>query len=468
METKHKYMQAGIWYTIGNYLVYGLAFLSIPIFSRMMSANDYGVYNTFMAYESILFVIIGFALHSSFKNAKYRYNEQFDTYVSCSYLFSLVSLAFFLCASFFLYIPLGRILELSRLELLLLVVYSFGSAIIQYYSSYLSLKYEYKSYITVSVINMVMNVTLSVVFMVTVLSDNRSLGRIIGSTIPLILISTVIILKQFKKAHPSGIREKWTFGLKYSLPIIPHGVSQVILTQFDRIMINKMVGSSEAGIYSFAYNLYTIVMITSTSIDNVWSTWFYEKISSKDYIKIKERSTQMFYIMALFCAGIMLMSPEIIKVLAPSTYYDSVYSAIPVVCAAFFAFLYYFPSGVEYYLGKTYLIAVGTCGAAAVNIILNYIFIRKYGYVAAAYTTLTTYMLYFIFHYIISRKIYKERLFSVKSILGSSLIVLVSMLISRTLLDILGIRILIVAVAGFFLIVIIRNMKKNNILNDNT
>ena len=68
-----KVIKAGIGYTIGNYLLKGLSFLSVPVFSKLLSTTEYGRYSTFVAYEAILFVLIGAAIHSSYKNARYKY-----------------------------------------------------------------------------------------------------------------------------------------------------------------------------------------------------------------------------------------------------------------------------------------------------------------------------------------------------------------------------------------------------------
>ena len=69
-----KVLKAGVGYTIGNYLLKGLSFLTVPVFSRLLSPADNGVFNTYLAYQTILFLLVGMALHTSLKNAKYRYN----------------------------------------------------------------------------------------------------------------------------------------------------------------------------------------------------------------------------------------------------------------------------------------------------------------------------------------------------------------------------------------------------------
>lgn len=95
-----KAIKASIGYTVGNYLLKGLSFLTIPIFARLLSTEDYGTVNTFGAYESIMFVIIGFAIHASYKNARYKYQmiaeganpgQDYRTYVSNSFCLIWIS-----------------------------------------------------------------------------------------------------------------------------------------------------------------------------------------------------------------------------------------------------------------------------------------------------------------------------------------------------------------------------------------
>ena len=70
---QNKIVKAGFGYTIGNYFLKGLSFFTIPLFTRLLTTQDYGKYNTFLSYENILFVLLGFAIHSSYKNARYRF-----------------------------------------------------------------------------------------------------------------------------------------------------------------------------------------------------------------------------------------------------------------------------------------------------------------------------------------------------------------------------------------------------------
>ena len=290
----------------------------------------------------------------------------------------------------------------------------------------MGIDYEYKKFLTISFINAISGMLFSVLLICTVFHDKRYLGRIWGNVLPLLFISIYIIITFFRKSKPELNREYIKYGIKFSLPIIPHGISQVILSQFDRIMIRSMIGMSEAGLYSFSYNIYTIIQVTATSLDNVWGTWFFEAASKKRYEEIKRNSSDYMIGMMLFSASILLVSPEIIKLVSPSSYWNSIYCVIPIVIGGYFSFLYLLPVQVEYYFEKTKFIALGTCAAAVLNILLNAIFIPRFGYIAAAYTTLMTYFLYFLFHYLLSIYFSKRKYFNEKTILICILVILVT------------------------------------------
>ena len=57
-------------------------------------------------------------------------------------------------------------------------------------------------------------------------------------------------------------------------------------------MINSICGAAQAGIYSFAYNIYSIVGVTTASLENVWSPWFFEKAQIGEIGSIEKRATQ--------------------------------------------------------------------------------------------------------------------------------------------------------------------------------
>lgn len=472
-RSQNRVLKAGLGYTIGNYLLKGLSFFTIPVFTRLLTTQDYGKYNVFLSYENIIFVLIGFAIHSSYKNARYKYGlcsegaekgKDYYSYVSSTILLVLCNMIGWLLFVNLFSELLEGLLQLDRICLNLLVLYAFGNAIMTCYNTDVGLDYKYQKFVKISGINAVLNILLSLALILFVFPQNGYIGRVLGSTIAIFIVAISIVIEFFQRSAPSKDTFSLKWGIKYSAPIIPHGLSQIVLNQFDRIMIMKMETEASAGIYSFAYNIYALVQVTANSLDSVWGPWFYQKRKSDEVNAIKKYSGFYAFYMMMFSGAIIFMAPEIIKLLGNKNYWDAVYSVIPIVAGGYFAFLYTIPSSVEYYYGKTKYIAGGTGLAAIINIVLNYIFIRQYGYIAAAYTTLATYFLYFLFHYVIAAKIEGKTLFSNGVMVGCTLGIFMSVVLGNMLIEHTMIRILIVLV--LFVIGLVHEEKNIGVINN--
>lgn len=403
-DKKNSPFAAGIGYTVGNILIKGISILTLPIFSRIMTTAEFGVYNVFVSYDSLLFVIISLALHSSIQSANRIYGEKIDDFVASISLIYIANLAAFVVAAAVFGDWISEWLGLERYLLYALVLFSFGSAILTLYNSWISLRYAYKQYLTVALVNTFGNLFVSLSLIFTVFRNQKDVGRIIGSTSVIVVLALALLASIYRKAKPRVNLSYWTFALKYSLPIVPHGISQVLLAQFDRIMIRKMVSDEAAGIYSLAGNIKIIISVITSSISTVWTTWFFTEMGKKNTRDIRKRATQLTILFAILTVGLMAISPELIFILGGKEYALAKYVAIPMVVDGFVLFIYEIVSSGEYYAQKTLYIMYGTIASAILNVILNYIFIQKYGFIAAAYTTLFAYVCYLLFHIIICKK----------------------------------------------------------------
>ena len=414
-----KYVKAGAAYTIGNYLLKGISFLTLPIFVRLMTSAEYGNFNTYLAYESILTIVVSLALYASLKNARYQFTTDngFESYVSSCILLSILSTILFLIFGNLIYPFVVDFVDMSRLVFNLLIIHSYATSLLTLYQSYLSIFYKYKGFLLVSFINVLANVALSVLLMFSFLNHDKFLARVLGSVVPVILIGLFIIFRFFKIGGHSINTNHWKYGLAFSLPLIFHGISQVILNQFDRIMIKRMTGASNAGVYSFAYNLSCLVAITATSLQQIWQPWFYERMVEKDIGSIKKRGDQFAFGMMLFIVCVVLGIKEVADIVGTDEYGQSIFYLIPLLLGGYFSFLYLLPSQVEYFYEKTKYIAVGTCVAAILNIVFNYFGILYFGSIAAAYTTLIVYCIYFFIHFYISIRVHGSAVFQIGKII---------------------------------------------------
>lgn len=402
-EEKKSFVKAGALYTVGNILVRGLGFLSIPIFTRLMLPEDYGVYNVFMSYAAVVTIIVNVAFHTNLKNYKFDFPDDFEKYsATCFFLAYFGSAILFLLSCGFTFFNLVNI---SYFLVTFIALESLAQACVTYYVSYLSLKVKTTSYLIISLLYSVSSILLSVFLIKSGFLETAAKNRILGVVVPNLLVALYITNIFRKNTNFAKLKEYLKYGLKISLPLLPHAFAQIILSQFDRMMISEMDSFAAAGIYSFAFNVSSILLIVASSCDTAWEPWFFEKMSSEKYDEIKRNSKIYSVFFLMLAVGLVFISPEFATLLAPEEYAESVYSAIPLIGSAFFLFMYYLPSGIEYFLKKTAYISVGTVSAAVLNIVLNYFTIKYYGYKAAAYTTVFCHVVYFVFHVLMAKKL---------------------------------------------------------------
>ena len=131
------------------------------------------------------------------------------------------------------------------------------------------------------------------------------------------------------------------------------------------------------------------------------------------------------------------MAPEIVRILATKEYYEAIYIMPPIAAGVFFTAFANIYSDIAVYYKKTKYVMYPAIIAAGSNLVLNYIFIKAFGYMAAAYTTLFSYILMALFQRVWARKLCKENGIEGNAVFEDRKLVILA--IATTLLSLLGI-----------------------------
>ncbi|MEA4971554.1 MAG: oligosaccharide flippase family protein [Candidatus Metalachnospira sp.] len=399
----NKNIKATGMYTIANFFNKASSLLLLPIFTRILTATDYGIVYTYSAWIIIGELVIGMSLGNTLRSAYLDYQDDIGTYISSMYALSILVLlievpVLVLANNYFIHLPL--------LYLVLGIGQSFGTFIIDTSLTKYMMEQRYNARAVLSVIPNIISIVISI-FMIINMSDNKYWGRIIPMAFVPMLIGIFILLNSFIKYHKINIYY-WKYGLKFSVPLVIHGLSIYILSQSDRTMLTAMRSPLETGIYSVVYNLSLAVTVITQALESVWIPWFTKKYKNYQKEEINHFAKAYIGIAAIFTCGAMLCLPEILKIFTTSEYWKGINLISPIVLASFITFLYSISVDLEYLYKSTLYIAINTCIAAGINLVLNYIFIPKFGAVAAASTTLIAFTISFILHYLHTRKLDSE------------------------------------------------------------
>ena len=433
----HKYskmplaIKAGLWFTICNLLQKGISFITVPIFTRIMSTEDYGLYSIYISWYSIMTIFA--TLHLSyyvFNKGLVKYEEDKETFVvSLQSLSATVTIGFIL-----VYLLLRDYIDLltkmpSSMMVCMLVQILFEPPVL-YWTARKRFEYEYKAVVIVTVALSLLNPITGIVLIKMGAFSNDAVARAFSLALVSALFGIVIGTSIVKRANLLFSTKYWKYALAFNLPLIPHYLSTTILSSADRIMIGDMCGKTEAAIYSVAYAVGMVCTLFSQAIQQAFLPWLYKRMKAKNYHGIPNISNAFMISIIGILSLLICFAPEIVLVVGSHKYIDAMWAIPPVCGSIFFIFIQNLFANIEYYFEKTKLIAAASVGVAVLNIFLNYIFIRQFGYVAAAYTTLVCYMIYALIHYYVMAYICKQNgieihsIFDMKSVGALSLLML--------------------------------------------
>ena len=389
---------------LGPVILNGINFFTIPIFTRLLGTANYGVYTLYASYQSLLVIFMGLQTQSIIAPTSIYYEgKRRDKCFSNALTISLISCAFFaLLIGLFLQ-PLARLTGLPASMIVLMVIQSAGMVGTQWalfkftYDKQAKLNFIYSTAIAL------IGVALSLWFICSLLKNEPSyFSYALGHTVPYAVAGTGFFIYFLWKGKSFFSRKEWAFCLPLCLPIVFHSLSNTLLHQSDKIMIQRFIGESATGIYGFAVSFVNVMSIIFNALNTTWVPFYHDDIRENRKAQLKIKTNNYVFLYTCLTIGFIMAMPEVVKVFAQRDFWPSI-KLIPIlVVGIYFMFLYTFPVNFEFYYKKTKTIAAGTMLACLANIVLNYFLIQRMGMVGAAVATAISYVLLYIFHLIMA------------------------------------------------------------------
>lgn len=396
-----KAVKSGIWYTVSNFLIKGLSILTVPIFTRILTKEQFGDFNNYTSWQSILLILLTLNLDSTLISAKYDHDD-FDGYISSMLaLSSITTGAWLLCTNVF-----GdfftNVLDVSQFTLNCMGVYLFFIPTINLFQARERYLFEYKKSVLISVGIALLTVLTSLIFVMSF--NDRLAGRILGNVLPTVIIGVFLYAYLMYKGKNISLND-WKYALPICLPFIPHLLSMTVLGSTDRIMITKFCDSTATALYSLSYSISLLVSLLMSSLNGAFAPWLGNKLNEKAYKEIKVFAKWYVGVFCVLVVFIVLLAPEALLILGGEAYIEAKFVMPPVAMGCLCQFMYTLYVNVEQFTKNTKWMALASVSATILNVGLNYIFIPEYGYIATRYTTLVSYVWLLLAHMFIVKKI---------------------------------------------------------------
>ena len=440
-------LKAGVWYVVSTVVVRMITVVTTPIFTRIMSTEEYGAVATFSSWYSILLTVFTLNLTYSVGRAKLDFPGKLDEYIGSVQLLSLFVSTVICLLGLTSLRQVAALLSLSTTATLLLFVYLISAPVVSFVQNGYRYRYQYKQNIAIAIFIAVSTVLLSLA-LIFCLPGDRSQLRMIGIVVPHLLLGAVFWVRSIRRGWVKINLEYWKYGAKLSVPLVLHAISLHILAQSDRIFITKICGSSYTAIYSLVYSYGMLISTLMSAMADGWLPWFHDNYFAKNFLLIKTNARYMAALCSYIGLACIAVAPEVIYILGGEAYADGIQCVLPIVLGIVCQQIYTHYVNIELHLKRTYFVSAGTIFAAVINMVLNAIFIPKYGYVAAAYTTFFSYIVLLLAHFFITRTVLHVKLYDDLFLFGCVAVVSMASLILVRTYDSTGIRYALVGI-GF-------------------
>lgn len=428
----HKYkklpiqVKAAGWYTVCNILQKGIQFIFVPIYLRLLTTDEYGKYAVFQSWKEILVIFTTLNLYSGiFTKAMVSYEDDRDRYTSSMQGLTTV----IACIWLFVYVVFNNffnsILNIDPVTMYLIFIYSALFPAQSFWSVRQRVENKYVSMVIVTLLMSVTTPGVSIMLLIT--TNLREKSVIWGFLIVQIFFGALFYCYHFSRSKTFYNGVYWKDAIRFNIPLIPHYLSLIVLGQADRIMIERFCGNSEAGIYSLAYQISQMLNILVSAINNVFVPWGYEQLKTGQLNKLKDSSKSFCLLFATATLCIILVAPEVILIAGGKEYVQAMWIIPSVSVGCYVVFCYGFYSLIEFYYSKTGYVMAASGISAILNVILNAVFVPMFGFIAAGYTTLASYIALMIMHFIFARKISKDKIGT--SVVFSDLTIMMSITI---------------------------------------
>lgn len=396
-------VKTSVWFTVCQFLQRGISFITVPVFTRLLSAEEYGVCNIYFAWFEVFLLFTSLKIpYEGLNNGLIRYEKDKDGYTS-SVMGLIMSMTLLFMGIYLLFHKwVDKVTGLSTFIMVLMFIQLMFNPPLMLWTNRERFDFRYRKPVAVTGISTILNLLVTVLAVLN--TEYKAEARIIGSVFVQTLFGSFFAILLLKKGITFFRKDYWSFALKFNLPLLFYYISQMILNQSDRILINYFQGSGKAAVYSVAYSAATIMLLLLSAINGSFNPWMYKKLKKKRYSETGRTASALCLMVGAGTFAVSALAPDLVRILATEEYMEAIWIIAPVSASVFFIFLYMVFANVEMYYGENKGISIISIVCSVLNIILNIIFIPIFGYFAAGWTTLLCYMLLTLLHYILMRR----------------------------------------------------------------
>lgn len=388
MNQKKQLLINTIIIAIGKLSTQVISFLLLPLYTSKLSPEEYGTYDFFVTLSVFLLPIITLLMEESM----FRFLIDAEDEKSKKRIVT-ATIAYTIFGSVIFTIITTLIMSFMHYEYTLVFIMFMLSNILIGLSNALSRGMgKIKLYSLSNFILGVSTIILNIVFIVSFkLGVNGLLwSNVIANSVTAIFILAKLHLMRYVNKEDLN-RKVLSKMIRYSVPLVPNNLSWVIISLSDRLMLTQMAGTAQNGIYSIANKFPNIVYTCYGFFSTAWKESAAKILKEDDkesYYNSIYKDVKNF--LKATVIGLIAVMPFAFPILVDSSYNEA-YIYIPIlVISIYYTNMSNFFGGIFGAYKDTKIMGTTTIVSAIINIVINLLFIPKFGIYAAVFSTLVS------------------------------------------------------------------------------
>lgn len=392
-------------YTVANIANSAIPFLLLPLLTRVLSPEEYGLVALFTTLATAFTAFAGLSVHGAVNVRYFVPGTVHPRYVGTAFAVLGVS-SFALLAAVLLAAPwLSEWTHLSKLWLTLAVLAAATQFVIQIRLTMWQVRGEAVRYGMFQVGQTALNLSLSLLLIGIGLGWQ---GRALGYVVALVCFAAFGLFTLDRSS-----RIEWSFdrayakdALRFGVPLIPHVLGTLFIASSDRLMVARLMGVQDAGIYAAAMQIGLVIAVLSDAAAKAISPWLYGNLTrANEAVKLRVvRATYAFFIAVMLVAiGFGFVAPRLL-LLVGAEFRSSESVVMYIALGGAFAGMYLMVVNYVFFARRNGFLSAASLSVGVFNLIASYLLVTRNGAVGAAQAYAASQGLLFLLVWFIAAK----------------------------------------------------------------
>ena len=408
------------YYTIFRVIDKIIPFLLLPIVTRQLTVDEFGIFVLFQAIASIILPVSTLCIDSSILLNYYKINiDKFKIYFSSGYILLIIC---FMIISCFIWLIRKNISELSTFPvdwIMIIVLFCFFQFHSNLALNLFQIKKEVFKFGLYSVSLTFIKNTLMLIFVIVF--DMKWEGIIIGYLLAYLIYFIIsLIIFKYNQLYTTEIQKNYIIdNIKVGFPLSLHNIGAWLGSSASRIIIGSLIGSSALGSFGAGASIALIVLYIQDSFNKAFVPYLFEKLNdfnhsvSTNLVKL----TYIYYVFILITAVFIgTIGYLFIDVIFGVDYIDGRDIVFYISIGYAFDGMYKMHVNYLFYEKKTHIIFIITMLTGIINLPITYYLIQLKGLTGAGISFLIVNIFAYLLSWFLSQKVFPMNWFILKRI----------------------------------------------------